>query len=100
MKKQVELVIEKPTLDFWTKSLTQILNSIPGDHTGYTPIAIVNKYFFDYAEEGEYGEPLSKPVAWESRNLKTLASKVTKRFGAEYVNLIEPKLVLICEVSA
>ena len=96
-KQQVEVIIENPPIDMWNRSYTQILEDIPGDHSGLTPITVINKYFFDY-EEDEYDddESLFENYHWSSRDYKSLCNKVTKRLGSEYVSLIEPKLVMIC----
>lgn len=116
-----DVIIEKPTVDLWKRSLQDILNSTPGSHFGLEPVAIVTKYFFDYSvyddevEESvaqradDFAQKLSDLLAlkervkfgngiyhWKDSNYKNLCTKVKKSLGPEYVQYIEPKLVLIC----
>lgn len=122
MPKYVDVVIEEPTIDLWSRSLTDILNSTKGSHFGLVPVAIITKYFFDYSvfdddvEESvaNSDDPFSKKVTellelkkrvkygsgtyhWKDRSYEKLRSKVKKTLGDQYVQFIEPKLVLICE---
>ena len=122
MKHYVDVVVEKPTKDLWTKSLTQILEETPGSHFGLKPISMVTKYFFDYSvfdnEEEEYcalaQDEVSKKISemlnlkeriksgtgvykWSDKNYNKLARRVKTTLGKEYVQYIEPKLVIICE---
>lgn len=117
-----EVVVEKPTRDLWTKSLQEILEMTPGSHFGLTPISLVTKYYFDYSvfdNADEEAAALSKdPMAekladlldlpsrikygngvyhWSDKNRKALEKKISNTLGKEYVQYIEPKLVLICE---
>ena len=121
-KLYTEIIVEKPTRDMWTKSLQEILDSTPGSHFGLKPVSLVTKYFFDYSvfdnKEEEYAalaqDDLSKKLAeildlksrvkvgngvyhWCDKNQKALEQKVKKTLGPEFVQYIEPKLVLICE---
>ena len=122
MPKYVDVIIEKPTRDMWTKSLDAILKTLPGCHFGLKPVSIITKYYFDYSvfdnAEEEYcalaADSVSQKIAealklkerikygtgvynWEDKDYKKLAAKVKKRLGKEYIQYIEPKLVLICE---
>lgn len=122
MPEYIDVVVEKPTRDFWCKSLKEILDSTPGSHFGLEPVAIVTKYFFDYSvyddevEESlaQRDDEISKKIAelldfksrsrygngiyhWKDRSYEKLRSKVRKTLGEQYVQFIEPKLVLICE---
>ena len=114
-----ELIIEKPTVDLWSKSLKEILDSIPGDHSNLVPVSIVNRYFFDYSffdndamaqiaeKDGEVKttrkEKLGRKAKdsgiyhWSDKDLKSLERRVRRVLGPEFVQYIEPKLVLICE---
>lgn len=121
MSEYVDVVIEKPTVDIWEKSLKDILETAPGSHFGLEPVAIVTKYFFDYSvyddevEESiaQRSDELSKKVSellalkervtygngvyhWKDSNYKKLCARVKKYLGHEFVQYIEPKLVLIC----
>lgn len=93
----VEVIIEKPMLDMWTKSYKQILSTIPGEHTGLVPVGIVTKYFFDYTSDDMDDTSLTRSYHWKSRDYKSLRKKVTNLLGTEFVSLIEPKLVMLCE---
>lgn len=93
----VEVIIENPMLDMWTRSYKQILAVIPGDHTGLVPVSIVTKYFFDYDADDMDDESLLQSYHWSAKDYKSLCKKVTNRLGSEYVSLIEPKLVMLCE---
>ena len=114
-----EIIIEKPTVDLWNKSLKEILDSIPGDHSNLVPVSIVNRYFFDYSffdndfmeqlaeKDGELKTKLKAKLGikekdsgiyhWSDKDLKSLERRVRRALGPEFVQYIEPKLVLICE---
>lgn len=118
-----ELVIEAPTVDLWQRSLKEIMELIPGDHTGLKPVAVQLKYFFDYSfYDNDELEKLANQVSssrvkaqihndmdipynaqgsyhWRSKDLKALERKVTKVLGKNFVQYIEPKMVVVCEVA-
>lgn len=104
-KEQIHVVIEKPTIDLWTKSLKQILKDQPGDFAEYEPTAIVTKYYFDYTEDltqfedVEEGKPDCYEVHWSSASLPELEKRVKRTFGKNKTNLIEARLVLVCTLK-
>lgn len=122
-KKIVEVIVERPDINLWNKSLTEILHEQPGNHAGKRPVALINKYFFDYQEEVNIEdclddldlneeedavlEALSKKIkdktlkkySWSGKSYTQLKNRVKSELGNEYVSLIENKLVLLCEVE-
>lgn len=121
MGKQVEVIIEKPVINMWQLSLKEILDTVPGSHFGLEPVAIVTKYFFDYyvyddeVEESiaQRTDDLSKKISelldlksrsksgngiyhWSDSSYNKLAAKVKRSLGKEFVQYIEPKLVMLC----
>jgi hypothetical protein len=122
MPNYTDVIIDHPTIDLWTRSLQDILNSTSGSHFGLTPVAIVTKYFFDYSvfddeveesialRQDSISQKISDLLAlkdrvkhgngvyhWKDEDYKKLSAKVKKTLGQQYVQYIEPKLVLICE---